>query len=41
MQRDIENLAAIVVDCGYNLHLDVGLRLLESVYEMVFWNRLG
>jgi ATP-dependent Zn protease len=24
MQRDIEKLAAIVVDCGYNLHLDVG-----------------
>jgi hypothetical protein len=40
MQRDIEKLAAIVVDCGYNLHLDVGPGLLESVCEMVLAKRL-
>ena len=40
MQPDIEKLAAIVVDCAYNLHLDVGPGLLESVYEMVLANRL-
>jgi GxxExxY protein len=40
VQRDIEKLASIVVDCSYNLHRDVGPGLLESVYEMVLANRL-
>jgi hypothetical protein len=28
MQQDIEELAAIVIDCGYKLHLDLGPGLL-------------
>jgi GxxExxY protein len=40
MQRDIKELAAIVIDCSYKLQLDVGPGLLESVYEMVLANRL-
>lgn len=33
--KDVEELSAIVVDCGYRLHVDVGPGLLESVYEAV------
>ncbi|WP_295393247.1 GxxExxY protein [uncultured Thiodictyon sp.] len=35
MKRDAEELSAIVVDCGYRLHVEVGPGLLESVYEAV------
>ena len=31
--RRLEELARIVVDCGYRLHRDIGPGLLESVYE--------
>ncbi|MFU8848865.1 MAG: GxxExxY protein [Opitutales bacterium] len=31
----IEELSAIVVDCGYKLHIEAGPGLLESVYEAV------
>ena len=34
-RRDKEELAAIVVDCGFHLHRDLGPGLLESVYEVV------
>lgn len=34
-QRDIEDVAAIVVDCALHLHKDLGPGLLESVYEAV------
>jgi GxxExxY protein len=34
-QNDIEDLSAIVVDCGYKLHVEAGPGLLESVYEVV------
>ncbi len=30
---DIEQLSHIAVDCGYQLHVDLGPGLLESVYE--------
>ena len=33
--RDVEELSAIVVDCGYRLHVEAGPGLLESVYEAV------
>ena len=33
--RDVEEVARIVVDCGYRLHRDLGPGLLESVYELV------
>lgn len=31
----LEELARIVVDCGYHLHRDIGPGLLESVYEIL------
>ncbi len=34
-RRDIEELSAIVVDCGYKLHVEAGPGLLETVYEVV------
>ena len=37
---DVEALASIVVDCGFHLHKDVGPGLFESVYEIVFAERL-
>lgn len=35
MTKDVEELSAIVVDCAYRLHVEVGPGLLESVYEAV------
>lgn len=32
---DIEQLSHIAVDCGYQLHVDLGPGLLESVYEVL------
>jgi hypothetical protein len=32
---DVEQLSAIVVDCGDRLHVELGPGLLESVYEVV------
>ena len=32
---DVEALSAIVVDCGFKLHVEAGPGLLESVYEVV------
>ena len=34
-RREPEELSAIVVDCAYHLHVEVGPGLLESVYEVV------
>ena len=31
---NIEELSAIVVDCGYKLHVEAGPGLLESIYEV-------
>lgn len=39
-RRDVEELSAIVVDCGYHLHVEIGPGLLESVYEAVLANLL-
>ena len=35
MPRNIEELSAIIVDCGYQLHRLLGPGLLESVYEVI------
>lgn len=35
MAKDLEELAAISVDCGLRIHRDLGPGLLESVYETV------
>ena len=32
---DVETLSALVVNCAYNLHVEAGPGLLESVYEVV------
>ena len=34
--RSVEELAALVVDTGYKVHVEVGPGLLESVYEAVY-----
>ena len=34
--RNIEELTAEIVDCGYQLHRQLGPGLLESVYEVVY-----
>lgn len=34
-RRDVEELSAMVVDCGYKLHVEAGPGLLETVYEVV------
>ncbi|MGE9271640.1 MAG: GxxExxY protein [Verrucomicrobiales bacterium] len=39
-QTDIEELTSIVVDCAYNLHVEAGPGLLESVYEVVLADML-
>ncbi len=33
VQDELEEIARIVVDCGYHLHRDLGPGLLESAYE--------
>jgi iron complex transport system substrate-binding protein len=38
--REIEEIAAAVVDCGYHLHREIGPGLLESVYVSVLAQRL-
>jgi GxxExxY protein len=39
--KDQEELARIVVDCGYRLHRELGPGLMESVYESVSAGRLS
>jgi GxxExxY protein len=39
-RRNPEELSAIVVDCAYHLHVEVGPGLLESVYEVVLAHML-
>ncbi len=38
---NVEELSAIVVDCAYQLHVDLGPGLLESVYETVLARMLS
>ena len=37
---DVEALATIAVDCGFQLHKDLGPGLLESVYEILLFESL-
>ena len=34
-RREKEEVASIIVDCGFQLHRDIGPGLLETVYEVV------
>jgi GxxExxY protein len=34
-RRNVEELTTVVVDCAYQLHVETGTGLLESVYEVV------
>ncbi|MEW6133422.1 MAG: GxxExxY protein [Pseudomonadota bacterium] len=38
--KNVEEISAVVVDCGYRLHRDLGPGLLESVYEAVLTRML-
>jgi GxxExxY protein len=38
---DMENLAAMAIDCGYRIHRDLGPGLLESVYEALLAAKLA
>ncbi|HMO74022.1 MAG TPA: GxxExxY protein [Sphingopyxis sp.] len=40
MQAGLEDLASIVIDCGYRLHRDLGPGLLESAYEAIMADQL-
>ncbi len=40
MQRDLEEVARIAVDCGFKLHQSLGPGLLESVYERLLFESL-
>lgn len=40
-RRNTEDLARIVVDCGFRLHKELGPGLLESVYEVVLQKMLN
>jgi len=44
-RRELEELSALVVDCGYKLHVEAGPGLVKSVYEVVLvrikvWNQI-
>ena len=39
--RDLEDLARLTVDAAYRLHRDLGLGLLETVYEQLLAAELG
>ncbi|MGB7410893.1 GxxExxY protein [Sphingopyxis granuli] len=40
MRPDVEEIARIVVDCGYHLHQNLGPGLLESAYEAILSDQL-
>lgn len=40
MATDVEELARVVVDCGFRLHRDLGPGLLESAYEAILADQL-
>jgi iron complex transport system substrate-binding protein len=40
VMHDLEDLARVVVDCGYNIHIKLGPGLLESVYEALLAAKL-
>lgn len=38
---DIEELARVTIDCGFDLHKNLGPGLLESVYEAIMADKLS
>jgi iron complex transport system substrate-binding protein len=40
VMHDLEDLARVVVDCGYNIHIKLGPGPLESVYEALLAAKL-
>ena len=41
MTPELEELASILVDCGYHLHRNLGPGLLESAYEAIMADQLA
>lgn len=40
MTANVEELARLVVDCGFRLHRNLGPELLESAYEAILADQL-
>src|SRR3546814_11603092 len=40
MRSNVEEIARIVIDCGYRLHQNLGPGLLESAYEAILADQL-
>ena len=40
MRKDVETLAKVAVDCGFQLHKELGPGLLESVYDLLLCEAL-
>ena len=40
MPDDLDRLASLVIDTGFHLHKDLGPGLLESAYEIIFFELL-
>lgn len=38
--HDVEEMAKVAIDCGFNLHRETGPGLLESVYEILLFEAL-
>jgi GxxExxY protein len=34
------DISKIIVDCAYNIHVEIGPGLLESVYELILYDRI-
>ena len=34
------DISKIIVDCAYNIHVEIGPGLLESVYELILYDKL-
>lgn len=34
------DISKIIVDCAYNIHVEIGPGLLESVYELILFDRI-
>ena len=41
MPPELEELASVVIDCGYRLHRELGPGLLESAYEAIMADQLA
>ena len=34
------DISKIIVDCAYNIHVEIGPGLLESVYELILFDKI-